>query len=506
MDHQDWYKPGKSIQQFHASKARTRVLVGARGSGKTTAWVVEMLGHLWHNPGGKAYVLRKTEKSNQESSQETFELCLQQCGSAYVDTGTSLFKKIEGGRFYRIPSAKAVELYNLFLATGPNKTHILQWLETVGSRYCSHVHFSGVPDPTKRDTRFRGYECSMLVFVEADQLLKEDLDMASFCLRWKGADGQFIQDTCCVLDTNPPGTKHWIAMMELEADPGDDIEFWHIPMEENAHNLPPNYVEDARRLYKDNPPMFKRMILGEYADAFEGARVFWAFSESHAYEDLPWPRGAYLIRSWDFGTDQAIVWSAYWNEGSTEYWWDMHEYLATQSDCEKQCRQAWAITNEVFPFWNDRTVCSGIKDFCDPAGNAKTDKGRSVDVLRTHKIFPGWSNRHRSLQLTLAAYNRLLETKDRKGRRVYRIDKKSCPVLYSASLGGYRYPNVGEPGYGNGEPGKGPTFGSFDHVSDASRYGKINCLRLMTIAMEDVQKPVGALARTYAPNPAKRYR
>lgn len=502
----DWYKPGVSIQQFHLSKKRIRVLVGARGSGKTTGLAVESIGHGWHNPGAKVYILRKTQESNESTTLDTFEETFRKCGSAYVDTGLSLFSKIDGGKHFRIPSAEAVRLFNIFLQCKPNKSQILTWLQTVGNQYCSWIHFSGVPDPSKRETRFRGYECSLLIFVEADQLLQEDLDMGLFCLRWKNAFGEFIEDTGCILDTNPPSPRHWIAKMEEHSATRNDIQFWHIKMDENEHNLPPHYVEDAKRLYANNPAMFKRMILGEYAEAFEGSRVFFAFSELHAFDDLPFPRGAYLIRGWDFGTRNAIVWSAYWQEQGDEYWWDIYEYFAETSDVERQCRECWRITNEVFPFWNDRNVCGGVFDACDPAGNQKTDKGKSIDVLVSHQVYPRFSFQHRSLQLTLAAYNRLLEKRDRHGYRVYRIDRKTCPMLYLASLGGYRYPNDGETGYMSGEPGKGPDFGNYDHIADAARYAKVNFLRLMKVEMAKMQKPVGLMAKQHSPNPRRRWR
>jgi len=500
----DFYKPSKSISEFHASRARIRVLVGARGTGKTTAIAVEAIGQCTHVPGAKVYVLRKTQESNENTTQETFDEVFDKCG--YTDTGLSLFKKIEGGKYYRIPSAEALRLFNIFLAKKPNKTQILQWLETIGNRFCGHIHFAGVPDASKRDSRFRGYECSMLIFVEADQLGEDDFQMAQLCLRWKDAYGKQIDDYSCILDTNPPGTKHWIAKFEADSKTRSDVRIWHLHIDENAHNLPNGYVEAAKQVYAKRPAMYKRMIEGQYADAFEGEPVLWAFSEEHAYDDLPWPRGAYLVRGWDFGTTHSVIFSAYWSEGPDEYWWDLWEHYAEMSDVERQCRAVTEITKEVFPFFNDRSVCAGVFDACDPAGAQKTDKGTSIAVLNTNNIYPRYSTKYRSLPLTLTAYNRLLEKRDRFGRLVYRVDRKCCERLYLASAGGYRYPVEGEPGFKSGEPGKGPGFGNFDHLADASRYGKVNFLRLIKVVMEEAQKPVGKLAAKTSLNPARSWR
>lgn len=503
----DWYRPSSSIQEFHASRARTRALIGGRGTGKTTAIAVEATGHGFHNAGAKIYILRKTQDSNKDTTLETFEhQVFPKLGSAYRDTGVSLFKKIDGGRVFRLPSRKAVELFNQWKGKHPHatKAQTLQWLDAVGNIYCSFMYFAGVPEERYRASRFRGYECSLLIFVEADQLAKEDLDLGMACLRWKGADPEtcdekgFIKDTGVILDTNPPSPRHWIAHLEEDSKGDSSVRFWHLKTRDNAHNLPEGYTENLERTYRKNPAMYQRMVLGQYAEAFEGTPVFHEFSEDNTARNLPWPQGAYLIRSWDFGATQAVIFSAYWSDGTDEYWWDMHEYFARQSDVDRQCKNVLEITRKVFPFWNDRLICAGVKDYCDPAGNAKTDKGSSVNVLRTYDIFPGFIRM--GLQESLAVYNRLLAKKDRFNQPIYRIDKETCPMLYTASIGGYRYPVEGEPGFGGNEPLKGPAGGDYDHVADASRYGKFNLLRLIREEVERSKSAVGALQRKATPN------
>jgi hypothetical protein len=519
----NWYKPGPKMLDFHSSRVRVRVLVGGRGTGKTTGVAVEVLGHALWNAGAKIYILRKTQDSNEDTTQETFEQVFRQSGTAYIDTGDSLFKKIDGGKCYRLPSKKAVELFNEFKRANPRatKSQTLQWLDSVGNKFCSFVYFAGVPSSQYRASRFRGYECSMLIFVEADQLEKEDLDLGVACLRWKGADPQscdekgFIRDTCVILDTNPPSPRHWIAKLEEKATKENDanVKFWHIATRENRHNLPEFYVERLEKQYEDNPAMYQRMLLGEYAEAFEGSPVLFAFKEPrHARESLPFPQGAYLIRGWDFGTTHSVIWSAYWaetwkdkdgKEHGDEYWWDLYEFYATQSDVERQCRAVREITETVFPFWNDRAQCTGVLDYCDIAGTQKKDTGSSLQVLRTYGFYPGYARV--GLQESIAIYNRLLERKDRNGDYVYKIDKEHCKMLYVASLGGYRYPMEGEPGFGSNEPLKGDAGGNYDHLADASRYAKMGALRIIKTEYENSRPLSGKLAQKTAANRPRRY-
>ncbi len=475
------YKPGPSLSEFHLSPVKIRGLVGGRGSGKTTTVAVEVVGHTIHNAGSKVYVLRKTQESNKDTTLDSFEQVFWMLGGLYQDTGQSLFKKMDGGKTFRLPSRKAIELFNQFMSSGkPTKAQILNWLDTVGNRFCSWLQFAGVPTSAMRGSRFRGYECSMLIFVEADQLEREDLDLGVACLRWKGVDPEvcdskgFIRDTCVILDTNPPSPQHWIAKFEKEAlkDKDTSIRFWHIPTEENRHNLPDGYIEQLTKQYRGNPAMYDRMIMGQYAEAFDGQRVLYAFNMDHVRERLPWPKGAYLIRSWDFGTKHATIFSAYWvlwdeveeangvkRQVGTEYWWDLHEYYSEQSDTERQCRNVLDITQSIFPFWNDRDLCSGVRDYCDVAGNQNNATGSSVKVLRSHQVYPAFKKM--GLQESIAIYNRLLQKTDAVGHPVYWIDKISCPRLFAGSFGGYRYPMVGEVGYGSDEPMKD---GYFDHL------------------------------------------
>lgn len=507
------------MAEFHQSRARTRALIGGRGTGKTTGIAIETVSHGFWNAGAKIYALRKTQESNTDTTLESFLQIFPRLGTAYIDTGVSLFKKIDGGRVFRLPSRKAVELFNDWESKNlrATKQEKLRWLDTIGERYCSFLYFAGVPEARYRASRFRGYECSLLIFIEADQLDQEDLDLGVACLRWKGADPDtcdekgYIRETGVILDTNPPSPNHWIAKMEEDSAGDPNVKFWHIPTRENKHNLPDGYVEGLEKQYRKKPAMYKRMLLGEYADAFDGTPVLHEFTEDHAGIDLPWPEGAYLIRGWDFGTTQSVIFSAYWAHTfrlgdkmhTEEYWWDLHEYFATQSDVERQCKGVLEITHQIFPFWNNRNICAGVKDYCDVAGNAKTDKGSSVKVLNTYGFYPGFQPM--GLPQSIAVYNRLLEKTDVYDKPVYRIDKKHCPLLYTASIGGYRYPVLGEPGFGGNEPLKGAAGGNFDHLADASRYAKYNCLRLIRKEVEDAAKNTGPLAGKPAVNRPRRY-
>jgi hypothetical protein len=534
-EEEEWYRPGKSLQEFHDSIKFIRCVVGGRGSGKTTTVSAEALRHAWHNAGAKILALRKTEASQSDTSIDTFGLTYAAMGGLYKETELSLFRSLDQGKQIRLPSRVAVEEFEKFKQSNPSKTAVKQWLRTEGERLCAKLEFRGLPDITQAQNKLRGYECSMMIFIEADLMQRHDLDLGVACLRWKGADPEtcdakgFIKDTCIILDTNPPSPRHWIAQLEEETlgngrellgDPAMQAQyaFWHIPTRENAHNLPPRYVETLELQYKNNPAMYKRMLLGQYAEAFDGAPVIHKFSDStHGHDSLPWPKGAYLVRGWDFGNVNACIFSAYFMrkikvpiagtkqfvEKTYEYWWALSDLILEQSDTERQSRAVLKHTGAFYPFWNNRSICAGVLDYCDPAGAANTDKGRSIDVLNTYGVNVGYNASLRSLPTTLAICNRLMEARDEQNNPCFRIDRDRCNHLYVGLLGGYRYPKEGEVGYHPDKPIplKGPSAGNYDHPVDAWRYSVINCMQLAKQKVE--QKKPSHLHKKTKVNPTR---
>jgi hypothetical protein len=515
----DWYRPGPSLVEFHRSSAFIRVLIGGRGSGKTTSVAVEAVArHCWQVPGAKVFLLRKTELSQDSTTIDTFQMCYGGLGPLYRNAPSSLFRSTNGGRNVRLPSEEAVRRYNQFLLTEPNKSQLDAWLEGEGEKWCSHLEFRGIPDEAKRDNKLRGYECSLAILIEADLMELEDLQMMLPCLRWKDAHGKFIEDVGVIIDTNPPHTRHWIAQLErIESEkPDSEFQFWHIATYENEHNLPPRYIERNIILpYGNNPAMLDRMLWGKYADAFDGQAVYDAFKRHiHAASPtrLPFPTGAYLVRGHDFGTSWASTWSAYWTEEElnpetqkmelVEYWWVLHAEAPVNSDIDKQCATILEVTAREFPFWNDRTICAGVLDFCDPAGAAKTDKGSSIAVMNTYGIHPKYTFKDRGLPKTISIVNRLIGLKNYRGQYVFQVDPFGCDMLCTAMAGGYRYPKEHEPNYGTGVPLKD---GIYDHICDALRYPIINCMRLAKMPVEDVATPVGVLAHVPRVNPPRRW-
>lgn len=523
---------GPSIESFLHDNHFIRILLGGRGSAKTTALAEDITMHIWQNAGSKAIVARETETSQADSSIATFEKYFETLESIYAP-GLGLFKTWNNGRTFRLPSRLAVERMQEDCKDFTTRSEIAHWIQTEGDALCGYVEFRGLPSAEKG--KFRGMECSYLALVEADQIARRQFDLSLACLRWKGSDPEtcdekgYIRDRCVVLDSNPPSPYHWIAKMEDEemAKPESEqrMRFWHIATYENEHNLPEHYIRDTILLpYQKNPAMIQRMLWGRYAMAYDGDAVYYNFdatihvaAPSACDEDgnLKWTKGAYLIRGWDFGTCNCVVWMSYWSTKKDEYLHVLAEQYIEGSDTDRQARDAVALTISEWPWWNDREQCAGLLDFTDPAGassnysashnNAGQKISSCVDILRTHGITPGSLLWQRGIQTGIAIINRFLAKRDSRGNPCFKIDGKNCPKLLAALGGGYRYPKTGEAGFGGQEPLKGLAHQEFDfsHLADAFRYPALNILKLMKEEFEATKKP-NFSANRRNPNPLKR--
>lgn len=511
---EDWYKPSKKILEFHSSTALVRFLVGGRGSSKTCSASREAVRHGFHIPGARIIVLRKTRESQANTSILTFNETYDKEG--FVDSGddTSLFKKWDGGSKVRIPSAEAIKRFNEFMKRGPRNSEIKAWIKGVGEKYCSWIEFHGLKDEKVSENTLRGMECTMLILVEADMLTLEDFKMALQCLRRKDAFGNHVADKNCVVETNPPGHSHWIAQLEkMKNEHGEfpDYQWWHLKTADNAHNLDPgdptaipprlSYLESLKRDYSGNPAMYARMVEGEYSEAHPGNPVFYKFNISkHGVKQIDWVEGAYLVRTWDFGVYNAVCWAQLFNRSvqgiNFQYLWFMAEQYLEGSDIDRQAENALKLTESDFPFWNDRSVCAGIKDYADPTGQAKTghSKRSYFQVLHTHEIYPGY--RYLDNAPSIALVNRALNEFDPNGVPMIRVDTDNCPLITAAFSGKYRYPAKGEAGFGadNAAPVKGDACDNIDHIADVSRYSIHNTIKLDKVGNEKQKPLVGRLA------------
>ena len=80
---------------------------------------------------------------------------------------------------------------------------------------------------------------------------------------------------------NPEGPSHWVYKVFLE-EPLDgetgkhdqDFSVHHVPVKENVHNLPEQYIHQLEQILKNDPIEYRRLIEGEWVDRPTGEAIF----------------------------------------------------------------------------------------------------------------------------------------------------------------------------------------------------------------------------------------
>jgi len=258
-----------------------------------------------------------------------------------------------------------------------------------------------------------------------------------------------------------------------------------------------------------NSPFTRSALHGEFIEYFDGEPVYYAYNQqAHEAENLGWPKGALLAVGMDVGTHNASVIAAVKEDAQHHlHVWMMREIILTGSDTDRQCVKLLQVLANEFPFWNKGLpVCPQALFFCDPAARNSSFTARgatssALKVIHSHGIFPGMKTAVH-LQPSIATVNRLLQQNHNRevqggGLQTvwhFKIDKKRCPVLSRAMAAEYRYPAVGQAGYGNDLPLKGSMCNHVDHVCFVAG------TRILTsrgsIEIQDVKTGDYALTRT----------
>ncbi len=188
----------------------------------------------------------------------------------------------------------------------------------------------------------------------------------------------------------------------------------------------PEFKAEARKGYTEDQWQ-QEMEINYIATA--GKKFFPGFSKSLHCKPLFYQEGV-ILRGWDFGYHHPFcAWTAI---DQRDRWLILAELMGSDTTIDKFAGNVQKMTATLFPH------CS-IKDFCDPAGTQKSDKGEksSIEILNTLGIRP----QYRSLPILDGAtiIRKRLQIRD-DGTPGMLIDDSKCPILVEAFEGGCHYP------------------------------------------------------------------
>ena len=231
-----------------------------------------------------------------------------------------------------------------------------------------------------------------------------------------------------------------VTTLHYTADPTKRTEIWR---KEAKYGLP----ED----------LFDREYEINYSSS-AGKPYYPSFKQSIHCRDLQYIKGKEVLRGWDFGYHHPAV--SFSQIDNKDRWIILFEIMGKDITIDNFASRIVTESNTRFP-----NVI--FKDYCDPAGSQKSDKGErsSIEIINRLGIYPKY--RARPIMDGVTIIRKKLQIRD-DGSPEILIDKNKCPIIVEAFSGGLHYPE------NDPEDELPEKDGYFEHLMDTLRYVATN--------------------------------
>lgn len=377
------YDPNPGQTEFHSSNAPYKAMVGALGSGKSSALCVEGFTLSLEYPGNVGLVARKSIPDLRMTTMKRF--------LEYVPEG---------------------------LVISWNKVERTLLLKTSGKP--STVYFG----PLDEIGRYKSLELGWFAIDEGDENSNDD-HWLTLCGRLRLKDMPLYG----LLATNPPSPQHWIYKKWV-LDNNPEYALFRSKTSDNLANLPPGYIERLRKTYPED--WQKRYLDGEFGVLQTGDPVFPDFTAKHI-KAISLIKGRDMIRGWDFGRRRpCVVFCQFDDMGRFRVY---RTVLGENEDIYAFRDRIIKLSNQVYPSAN-------FVDYCDPAGKQERDSGKpSILILNERGIRPKFRY---STPTQRATEMRRLMRETIKGESAFLIDPIN-QYLIEAFFGGCSMDESGNP-------------------------------------------------------------
>ena len=401
-----YHPAGPTLKAFHESKAFVRGIRGPIGSGKTTAFTIELLRRARQQkpgPDGKRHtrfaIIRNTYGELTTTTLRTFHL--------WVPEFVGRFSK-DAPLIHRIKTDE-IDTEFIFVALDrPEDIRKLLSMELTGAgiNEAREVPKAVLDTLTGRVGRYP--------------------PMPDGGPSWSGI----------IMDTNSPDTDHWWYRL-AEEDTPEGFEFFAQPAgdgpdAENLENLPLDYYERVKAGKDDD--WIKVYVRAEYGYAMDAKPVYPEYRDrTHVAEDVfpPIP-GLPLYVGLDFGLTPAAIFAQRTARGQ---WRVCDEIVAEDMGVVRFADGLGAYLDENYPEYQ-------VEAFGDPAGSARaqTDEKTCIDIVREYARIPCRPAPSNDFTLRREAVAVVLE-RLRDGDPGL-IISPACRVLRKGFAGGYCYRRV----------------------------------------------------------------
>lgn len=399
------YDPSGNPAQtaFHQSQSFTRLLVGGFGSGKSRCLYEEIFDIGQRFPGINILVTR------------------------YYDSDV---EQVTMPEFYQFCPPELI---------AQKVGRILKWVN--GTR----ITFRGLYTRSKqRVVKLGSLNLGLVAIDQFEEITEDDLRALHGRLRqaevlYHGIIGAL----------NPPDEVSWIAKRFPIGLASPSASVFRAPTRYNKKFLPEDYIDN---MVKEYPEQWRqRFIEGFYGPVIKGQAVWKVNFDLNIKEtfDLFPVKGSTIYRGWDFG---------WWRPACIWAWLDAFGRLRVVRELIGDQEYLQAFAQRVLVISNTEWPGMFFKDFCDFAGNQKSDKGKScVSILADLGIMAVSKPSQVAVDCDLvqSGFDRLVQ-----GQAAIQI-LKGCTNLVSGITGGYHRAE------GKGDPVKD---GFYEHACDAFRY------------------------------------
>ena len=333
------------LARFMRDATRMIDLEGALSSGKTTACLVKEYAQAQQHPGIWSLICRFADGDTQTKLVPAWDRVCEQMGER--------------------PAWNSREEYYGFLN---------------GSRVYAFGLFQ--PKAASRYAKLRGFGGSRIYIDQAEEMPADFLGELILRLRQQGYPHQLT------LSPNPMGENDWLT----EEFPVDgrrpNRAYYTVSIFDNAHNLPPEMLQDALAAYPVTHAGHRSKILGQRGLNVTGKPVYGgAFDRTLHVRPCTFNPELPLEEGIDFGKHHpCIVWRQRTPYGGVVYLGGVMGqtvYLEDFLPIVQSYRAIW------FPNPSSVLTC------CDPAGSRSSSqgvRGTGVSVLKEHGFRPEWKD------------------------------------------------------------------------------------------------------------------
>jgi hypothetical protein len=431
-----FYSPFVTINKFHNSNARIRMLMGSFGSGKSVGSCAEIIIRAINMPKCrdgirrcKWLIVRNTTKELKATSLQTWDAWFGNLGvkAQHVQPFLQYDYKFNDGN-------GLIELTVMFM-------------------------------PFDRPNSLKDAKSLDLTSVwinEAAEIQEEVFDILEGRIGRYPATKDIEQPFWygIIMDTNPPPTEHWIYYLFEEKKPkGFEIfhqppgllekngEYTTNPQAENLANLPQDYYLNLAQ--SKSKEYIKVYCMGQYGIVKGGKPIYPEYNDDiHSVENIPLVINEPILVAWDYGkVSPACL---------------LSQYVNGQLRCIKEFTCKYTSVTELY----ESVVKSFLTKYChgfrleavgDPSntyeGREQLDKaGLLVDLARTGFL------------------TRLV-----KGQPTLLISQKGCPNLRKGFIGEYHYKRLQVIGYEQykDEPNKNHPYSD---IHDCLQYSALHAV------------------------------